>query len=80
MSKGFLSVSVASSFSFVAKTALALASLAVAMQLQFYGFSVLKYCFMVSPAFVPVMYSIRELVSSEVFPRKLLKPFFLFDP
>ena len=42
------------------------------------GFSVSKYVFMVSPGFVPVRYSIRALVSSAVFPRKLFKPFFLF--
>jgi len=42
------------------------------------GFNVWKYFFMVSPALVPVRYSIRALVSSEVFPLKCFKFFFLF--
>ena len=42
------------------------------------GFNVSKYSFMVSPAFVPMRYSMRALESSAIFPLKLLKLFFLF--
>jgi len=42
------------------------------------GSSVSKYSLMVSPAFVPMRYSMRVLESNAVFPVKRFKPFFLF--